>query len=579
MPTKRQRSKGVKFNKKDKTNDASDIRYLQDMIEGSGAEAVNTSNENIERQENNAMEEEDFLELVYDYAARNYISHPFKNGKAGDDWFSGFKRRHSEIVLRAPEPASLARTRGFNRPQVELFYSNYWSLIEKYNFDATTIYNMDETGIKSSTSKPPKLERLFHPFSYFERKRMQERLLDNAPPGSQATVTDNGWINGEAFMNWLQYFVEKVTFSVTNKRLQTINTSTYKGDLPQENRGGDRRSTKSEEKKQSLRNFLKALPAKESHYNRLKSKRIYLSSELNGAKLLRYYNSSVPANLRVSRSMFYDIFYKDFNIGFSCPSSDACNVCTLWSNKIKNECDPAKKQILMVEKRVHKLRANAFYQYMKDEVEGSISFCFDLQQVQPLPRTPIQDAFYSRQVSLYNFCIVDLKSKKPTFFTWNETQASRGSVEIGSALYTYLNGLDIPAEITTLRLFCDGCGGQNKNNHIIHMLLFWLHNNAPPHLRQINLTFPVRGHSFLPADRVFGRLEKEIRKFPVITTPKEYHKIFENHAKCHHPFMKALELKTKLLVPHSRSHNQGQRYRHHKSGTDCNTVDSLVVND
>ncbi|CAG4990204.1 unnamed protein product [Colias eurytheme] len=316
----------------------------------------------------------------------------------------------------------------------------------------------------------------------------------------------------------------KVTFSVTNKRLQTINTSTYKGDLPQENRGGDRRSTKSEEKKQSLRNFLKALPAKESHYNRLKSKRIYLSSELNGAKLLRYYNSSVPANLRVSRSMFYDIFYKDFNIGFSCPSSDACNVCTLWSNKIKNECDPAKKQILMVEKRVHKLRANAFYQYMKDEVEGSISFCFDLQQVQPLPRTPIQDAFYSRQV-----CIVDLKSKKPTFFTWNETQASRGSVEIGSALYTYLNGLDIPAEITTLRLFCDGCGGQNKNNHIIHMLLFWLHNNAPPHLRQINLTFPVRGHSFLPADRVFGRLEKEIRKFPVITTPKEYHKIFENH--------------------------------------------------
>ncbi|XP_045504864.1 uncharacterized protein LOC123701432 [Colias croceus] len=297
----------------------------------------------------------------------------------------------------------------------------------------------------------------------------------------------------------------KVTFSVTNKRLQTINTSTYKGDLPQENRGGDRRSTKSEEKKQSLRNFLKALPAKESHYNRLKSKRIYLSSELNGAKLLRYYNSSVPANLRVSRSMFYDIFYKDFNIGFSCPSSDACNVCTLWSYKIKNECDPAKKQILMVEKRVHKLRANAFYQYMKDEVEGSISFCFDLQQVQPLPRTPIQDAFYSRQVSLYNFCIVDLKSKKPTFFTWNETQASRGSVEIGSALYTYLNGLDIPAEITTLRLFCDGCGGQNKNNHIIHMLLFWLHNNAPPHLRQINLTFPVRGHSFLPADRVGWR--------------------------------------------------------------------------
>lgn len=95
----------------------------------------------------------DFLELVFHYASKNNISHPFKNGKAGDDWFSGFKRRHPEIVLRAPEPTSLARTRGFNKPQVELFYTNFWNLVEKYKLDATTIYNMDETGIKSSTYK------------------------------------------------------------------------------------------------------------------------------------------------------------------------------------------------------------------------------------------------------------------------------------------------------------------------------------------------------------------------------------------------------------------------------------------
>lgn len=182
----------------------------------------------------------DFLELVYQYAAKNNIAHPFKNGKAGDDWFSGFKSRHPEIVLRSPEPTSLARTRGFNRPQVDLFYTNYWDLLEKHNFDATTIYNMDETGIKSSTTKPPKVlsvkgkkqvgvissaERgqlttvicccnaagtFIPPFFIFARKRMQERLLDGAPPGSQATVTVNGWIHGEAFLSWLQFFTEKV---------------------------------------------------------------------------------------------------------------------------------------------------------------------------------------------------------------------------------------------------------------------------------------------------------------------------------------------------------------------------------
>ena len=99
----------------------------------------------------------DFLQLVYDFAAKNNIENPFKNGKAGEDWFAGFKRTHPDIVLRLPEPTSIARARGFNRPQVELFYLLLWEQIEKFNFDATTIYNMDETDVRTTTSKPPKI--------------------------------------------------------------------------------------------------------------------------------------------------------------------------------------------------------------------------------------------------------------------------------------------------------------------------------------------------------------------------------------------------------------------------------------
>lgn len=190
----------------------------------------------------------DFLRMAFDYAEKNNIPHSFKNGKAGNDWFAGFKKRHPDIVLRSPEPTSIARTRGFNRPQVELFYSNFWNQVEKHNFDATTIYNMDETGVKTTTSKPPKVLTLkgkkrvgvvgsaergqlttvicccnaagtfIPPFFIFARKRMQERLLDGSPPGSQATVTDNGWINGPAFLNWLQFFVEK-TRPTTDKKV------------------------------------------------------------------------------------------------------------------------------------------------------------------------------------------------------------------------------------------------------------------------------------------------------------------------------------------------------------------------
>lgn len=61
------------------------------------------------------------------------------------------------------------------------------------------------------------------------------------------------------------------------------------------------------------------------------------------------------------------------------------------------------------------------------------------------------------------------------------------------------------------------------------MLIQWLLNKSPPNLKEIRLTFPVREHSFLPADRVFGRLEKDIKQNTILTLPEAYHEIFRKH--------------------------------------------------
>lgn len=317
-------------------------------------------------------------------------------------------------------------------------------------------------------------------------------------------------------------------FSIKKDRLISIAKTVFEGKVPKENRGGDRKSQKSSEKKAKLREFLASLPANESHYNRNKSKRIYLSSDLNISKLRKLYNESVPPELQVKPTMFWEVFVNDFNIGFRSPTSDACSTCILLNNRIAAETDPKKKKTHQIEKRVHKLRAQYFYKMAKMSDPDSLTFCFDLQQVQPLPRTPIQDAFYARQISFYNFCIVAMDSRNPKFYQWSEDLSGRGSTEVGSALLHYLNGIDL-AGISVLRLFCDGCGGQNKNSHIVQALLFWLVNKSPENLKEILLTFPVRGHSFLPADRVFGRVEKEIRTKPVIISKDEYYSIYNNH--------------------------------------------------
>ncbi|KAJ8868381.1 hypothetical protein PR048_029897 [Dryococelus australis] len=149
---------------------------------------------------------------------------------------------------------------------------------------------------------------------------------------------------------------------------------------------------------------------------------------------------------------------------------------------------------------VPKLRANSFYDLAKQSPPSSYSTCFDLQQVQPLPWTPIPEAFYSRQMGFYSLYCVPMDSKTPKFYVLIEDQAGMGSTEVSSALLHCLSH-NLPDNISSIHLFCDGCG--------------------------------VRGHSFLPADRVFGRMEKLLRKLPLITTKREYETIYSQVGNVH----------------------------------------------
>lgn len=92
------------------------------------------------------LDRDDLMRLAYEFASQNKINHPFKNEKAGEQWLHNFRERNPMIALRAPEAACIARTRGFNRPQVELFFKNLESKMEKNKFDMSMIWNVDETG-------------------------------------------------------------------------------------------------------------------------------------------------------------------------------------------------------------------------------------------------------------------------------------------------------------------------------------------------------------------------------------------------------------------------------------------------
>lgn len=126
------------------------------------------------------------------------------------------------------------------------------------------------------------------------------------------------------------------------------------------------------------------------------------------------------------------------------------------------------------------MRAKQFFKLVNEKPAQSVSYYFDLQQV--LPKVPIQDAFYAQQLSFYCFCVTDVDIKNPVFYTWMEHQAKRGSAGTSSALRDFLSKAEFEPDIKQFRLFADGCAEQNKNAHVMHMLMLWLYRDAPQNI-------------------------------------------------------------------------------------------------
>ncbi|KAJ8892496.1 hypothetical protein PR048_005076 [Dryococelus australis] len=121
-------------------------------------------------------------------------------------------------------------------------------------------------------------------------------------------------------------------------------------------------------------------------------------------------------------------------------------------------------------------------------------------------------------VVLYNYTICqesspDSQSVRNTFcYVFTEVSLKKGSNEIASALYHCLQNTDL-VDIHSIHLFADGCGGQNKNKNLIGMVSKRF---------KVLLVFPVVGHSFIPLDCVFRKIERALKKMPKSVDPIEY---------------------------------------------------------
>lgn len=349
-------------------------------------------------------------------------------------------------------------------------------------------------------------------------------------PTQRGKVIKNVRVCRGAFLSILQESRDRVNL-LCQKFMQY-------GVTPPETRGGDRRYVKYTEKRESVKQFIKTFKPVQSHYSRGKNtKRQYLQSELDTKKMWKMYAQQHPTGdgLYVEYEYFRRIFTECFNISFDSPSTDKCSTCCRFENQISFETNAEKKKDLQFQLKAHKTRAEAFYTKLRLQVENSLTLSYDCQKNLVLPKIPDQAAYYARQLYLFNFTICEGSSQSPqnksnTFsYIWYENEYPKGCNQIASALHHRLCNSNLDG-VSSVRLFSDGCGGQNKNKGMLGMLSYWLLFEAPNNVEKVEMWYPIVGHSFIPPDRVFGKLERDFKRMTVIEGPEEYVKVINDYA-------------------------------------------------
>ncbi|XP_047124175.1 uncharacterized protein LOC101240849 [Hydra vulgaris] len=178
--------------------------------------------------------------LAYQYGKANSIKMPHywsANEAAGEDWFSAYLKRHKKLSIRKPEATSQARVSSFNPTNVQKFYNNLQTILNRLKLESGDIWNMDETGITTvQTSDHIVAKKGFKqiecftsaeggnlvtvavavsasgnsipPFFIFPRVKFKSYFLNGAPDGSAGAANPSGWMTEVQFLQFSHHFVK-----------------------------------------------------------------------------------------------------------------------------------------------------------------------------------------------------------------------------------------------------------------------------------------------------------------------------------------------------------------------------------
>lgn len=301
-------------------------------------------------------------------------------------------------------------------------------------------------------------------------------------------------------------------FGITPRQIETLAKFKKRGDSVFKERRGNKQLYRkfTQEDEALVTGHINEFPRDVGHYNRLKSEKQYLSSDLNINRLYCAFKEAHPAST-VSYRFYFEIFKKKFpKLSFRKPRADTCATCDLLHMQRK---DPTKADA-KIKLELHHRKAGAAVEAMRKDHQNcqqptsdTMTVSMDLEQVLSLPTLTHSQMYYMRQLSNYNLCVHLGDNNTGFMFLWHEGITGRGGNEIASCVLKAFT--NIPTQKRKLTIWSDNCAGQNKNK----MLLFlWIYLVSKGHFDEINHKYLVSGHSFMSCDRDFAQIEKRKRQ-------------------------------------------------------------------
>ncbi|KAJ8940580.1 hypothetical protein NQ314_010658 [Rhamnusium bicolor] len=243
--------------------------------------------------------------------------------------------------------------------------------------------------------------------------------------------------------------------------------------IGEDNRGKKEPHNKTKpEEIEKVKMHIESFPVMESHYTR-KSTRQYLDSKLTIAKMHSLYQEicEKEACKPVSLITYRRIFCQNYNYSFFKPKKDQCQICMSYKSRGLEKTAELESKYRDHVARKEDCNTAKIKDKERSLKEKNLVCCtFDLQRVLQIPTSDVSP-MYSRKICTYNLTVYELAPPNNAFcYSWTELNGKRGSLEIGTCLYKYINQL--PNTVSELVLFSDTCSGQNRNQNVSAMLLY-----------------------------------------------------------------------------------------------------------